>query len=189
MALIEYLDPDDAEGRAHDLLDADAGYYGRPSLFARAMATNPEVFAARTDYHTRVVQEGSIDSTLSELAYLAVSLANECEYCVASHSEQLVERVGVPAEDVEAIRRGDLSGFDDRERTVIEFADQVARDPKRVTEDDIDSLRGLGFDDAMIVEVITICAAAIAANTFVDVLNIHPADRDEEFAGYSSTNS
>lgn len=185
MALIEYVDPETTDEATRELLERDADYYGRPSLFARAMANNPDVFAVRSEYHHRLVNEGDLDARTCELAYLAVSVSNDCSYCVASHSEKLVESVGLPEVEVEALTSGDLSGFDEREQAAIEFAQQTARDPKRVGEAHLDALREVGFDDPEIVRLLTVVAAAVAANTIADALSLHPTDRDETFEGYA----
>lgn len=179
MALLDYVDPEAVDERTRELLAADADYYGRPSLFARAMATDPDVFAARSDYHRRLVAEGDLEIRVCELVYLAVSVANDCEYCIASHREQLVERVGLDPEEVGALARGDTSGLTGRERAAVAFAEQVARDPKGVDEAHLDALREAGFDDPAIVRLLTVATAAVAANAFADALHIHPSDRDE----------
>jgi len=181
MALLDYVDPESADERTRELLDGDAEYYDRPSLFARAVANNPDVFAARSEYHRRLVVESDIDTQLCELAYFAVSAANDCPYCVASHGEKLVAHEGVPPADVEGIVDGDLSSFGDRERTVIEFVRQVATDPKRVDEAHIEALREAGFEESAIVRLLTVAAAAVAANAIADALNVHPQDRADPF--------
>lgn len=181
MALIDYVDPASADGRVRELLEADADYYGRPSLFARAMATNPDVLAARSEYHRRLVTDGDLETRLCELVYLAVSVANDCSYCVASHREQLVERVGVPREQADALARGELSGLTGRERTAVAFAEQVATDPEGVDEAHLEALRDAGFDDPAVVRLLTVATAAIAANAFADALGIRPTDREQPF--------
>lgn len=182
MPLLDYVDPETADGRTRELLEADADYYGQPSLFARAMANNPDVFAVRREYHRRLVGEGEVSERLAELVYLAVSVTNDCSYCVASHREQLVERVGLPGAEVEAVARGDHAGLDDRERAAVELAGQVARDPEAVEEAHLAALREVGFDDAAVVRLLTVAAAALAANAIADALSVHPSDRAEPFA-------
>lgn len=187
MALIPYVDPADVDGRAAELLAEDADYYGRPSLFARAMATNPRVFEVRNEYHRELVREGDLAGRIAELAYLAVSVANECDYCTASHGETLVETAGGDPDEVVAVRSGDLDRFEPRERAAIDFATAVATDPKRIDADDLEALRAVGFEDDDIVELLTVCTAAVAANTFADALGIDPADRPEPFVGTERT--
>jgi len=184
MALVEYVDPDSTEESVRELLQTDAETYDRPSLFARAMANTPEMLDARMGYADRVLEAGHLDTELKELAYVAVSVTNDSRYCVASHTEHLVEHLGVPAERVAAIQSGDSSVFDERERLAIEFAESVASDPDGVGDDELDALRDAGFDDAAVVELLTVCATAVAANTIVDTLSIAPEDRETVFSGY-----
>lgn len=183
MALLDYVDPETADDRTRDLLAADADYYGQPSLFARALANNPDVFAARSEYHRRLVAEGDLPERLCELVYLTVSVTNDCAYCVASHREQLVERVGIPAEEVRTLAAGDQDWLDDRERAAVAVAEQVARDPATVDEAHLEALTGAGFDDADAVRLLVVAAAAVAANAIADALGISPADREESFVG------
>lgn len=182
MAHLDYVDPDLADERTRGLLETDATYDDRPSLFARMLANNPDVLASRSAYHRGLVAGGELDERLCELVYLAVSVANDCSYCIASHREHLVERVGLPEEEVDAIDAGEYEHFAERERAVIEFSDLVATDPTTVDEAHIRALRDTGFDDAEIVRLVTVAAAAVAANTIADVLGIDPGDRETPFA-------
>ncbi|MEF8827393.1 MAG: carboxymuconolactone decarboxylase family protein [Haloarcula sp.] len=86
--LLDYVSTGDE--RARDLLAADAAEYGEPSLFARAVANNPDVLGARMEYVDALRDAGPLDDRVAELAYATVSVANDCEYCVASHTTQLV---------------------------------------------------------------------------------------------------
>lgn len=181
MVLLDYVDPDEVDERTRELLQSDAEYYDQPSLFARALANNPDVLAVRGDYHRSLVIDGDLENRFGELVYLAVSVTNDCSYCVASHREQLVEQVGMSTEEVDAIATGDRSPFSARERAVIAFAEQVAHDPNGVDEGDLEALRDAGFDDSEVVRLLTVAAAGIAANTIADALGIHPSDRPEPF--------
>lgn len=180
--LLDYVEPESAEGKENELLKRDMEYYGVPSLFARALVNNPEVFEARTDYHNRIVLDGDIDNRIGELIYLAVSVTNECEYCTASHREVLSEHVGLPDKEVQALTGGDFSVFDERETVVLEFATQIASDPKRVSQDQVNTLREAGFEDSQVVRLLLMTTCAISANTIADALNILPADREEPFS-------
>jgi len=185
MALLPYVDPDDPglSSEVSELLSADAETFGRPSLFARVLAHNPDVLDARMTYADQILTGESVDAELKELVYVAISTANDCEYCLASHTEHLIEEVGMEDSRVTAVSRGDLSSFEATERAVIEFGQQVATDPKRVSENHLDNLREVGFDDTDVVELTVACSAAVAANTIADSLNVLPQDRDAVFSG------
>ncbi|MFB6219773.1 MAG: carboxymuconolactone decarboxylase family protein [Halobacteriaceae archaeon] len=182
MALLDYVDPEAADERTRELLAADAEYYDRPSLFARALAHDPAVLAARTEYHRRLVAEGDLDSRVLELVYLAVAATERSPYCVASHAERLVGE-GFPSEGVEAVVRGDLSDLSERERAAVEFARRVAHDPAGVDDTHLAALHDVGFDDAAVVRLLAVAAAAVAAAAIADALGIRPADRAEPFEG------
>lgn len=183
MAHLAYIDPDGAPAETRALLEADAETYGQPSLFARALAHNPAVLEARQRYARAVATESGLDPQLVELATVAVSATNDCDYCVASHVEHLVEALALPADRARAVARGEYGGLDDRERAAVELAEQVARDPSGVGPDGIDALRAAGFDDAEIVALVAACATAVSANVIADALGIDPADRSSPFAG------
>jgi uncharacterized peroxidase-related enzyme len=188
--LLDYVPADDEA--ASDLLAADAAEYGEPSLFARAVGNNPDVLAARMAYVDALREAGPLDDRLAELAYATVSAINDCEYCVASHTSQLVEHVGLATHEIETLLAvvQDTDGsvreikrlvelFNERERAVIAFARKAAADPKRVSSGNIESLRAVGFDDEDIVQLVTLISAAVAANTVADTLNILPQENPE----------
>lgn len=175
MALIEYVSLETADDRTRALLEEDAEQYGRPSLFARILAHSPETLTARQEYTARLRAESSLDDRLVELVYVAVSASNDCDYCVASHTEQLVEHVGLSPDTVTAVIEGEAT-LDSREAAAVAVARTVAAEPKRVDESDLDSLRSAGFDDREVIELIVTASAAVAANTITDALNVLPAD-------------
>jgi uncharacterized peroxidase-related enzyme len=179
---LDYVDPDDADERTTELLEADADEYGQPSLFARALANDPALLAARQAYHDALTDGRGLDRRLAELVYLAVSVTNDCEYCVASHREALVEQVDVDEDTVDALARGDPSTLTETERAAVSLGQQVARDPADVTTEDVETLRDAGFDDGQISRLVAIASAAVAANTIADALDIAPTDRDGTIA-------
>lgn len=175
---LDYVDPDDADERTTALLEADADEYGHPSMFALALANDPGLLAARQAYHDALTDDGAVDRRLAELVYLAVSVTNDCDYCVASHREALVEQVDVDLDTVDALARGDLDPLTETERAAVSIGRQIARDPDDVATDDIEALRDAGFDDGQIARLVTVASAAVAANTIADALDIAPADRE-----------
>lgn len=179
MVLIDYVNPTDVDGKARELLDRDTEIYGHPSLFAMALATDPDGLEARQEYQTSLVHDGEIDSRICELVYLAVSVSNDCEYCVASHRAVLVEQMDVPDSAVDALARDELSPFEAEERAAIEFAKQVARNPKEVDESHLETLYAAGFDDKAVIRLLLIATAAISANAIADSLHIDPSDKRE----------
>jgi len=177
--LLDYVPIDTDDEEVQRLFEADAETYGHPSLFARALANNPDVLAARQAYVSTLTDAGALDERLTELVYATVATANDCEYCVASHTDRLVEHVGLDRRTVRTLADDKTpldDVLDDRERTAVRVARSIATDPKRVSGDDIDDLRAVGFDEATVVELVAVAAAGVSATVVADTLNILPAD-------------
>lgn len=54
--------------------------------FWRALAHDPEALAATWARLKQVMGPGALDPLTKELVYIAVSVANGCEYCIHSHT-------------------------------------------------------------------------------------------------------
>jgi len=54
--------------------------------FWRAMANDPATMAANWQRLGQVMGPGALDPLVKEMIYVAVSVANGCEYCVHSHT-------------------------------------------------------------------------------------------------------
>ncbi len=73
--------------------------------FWRAMAHDPALLARTWEQVKAVMAPGALDPLVKEMIYVAVSIANGCEYCIGSHTagarakgmtnEQLMELIAV----------------------------------------------------------------------------------------------
>jgi AhpD family alkylhydroperoxidase len=54
--------------------------------FWRAMANEPETMQAVWERLKQIMGPGALDPLTKEMIYIAVSVANACEYCVHSHT-------------------------------------------------------------------------------------------------------
>jgi uncharacterized peroxidase-related enzyme len=185
MPLIEYVQLDESEDRVRELLEQSADRHGKTSLLLAILAHSPAVLDGWHSFYGAVMLDGSLTEDIKQLTHVTVSITNGCEYCAASHTENLVEDFGIPQHQVKGIADTDLAEFTPRQRAAVEFAAAVATDPKRVTEDDVQSLYDVGFDDEQVVELLATVALANAANTVTDSMNVFPMDRDDLLAGYS----
>jgi AhpD family alkylhydroperoxidase len=58
----------------------------------KAMARHPAVMRRFWEHAQAVMQPGALDAKTKELIYLAVSIANGCHYCTASHTAQAKQK-------------------------------------------------------------------------------------------------
>jgi 4-carboxymuconolactone decarboxylase len=77
-----------------------------------------------------LLRENALDSKLRELVILRVGILSAAAYEVHQH-KRLASRIGVPDEKVAALEEGpEAAVFDDVERAVLRFTDQVVRQVK-----------------------------------------------------------
>jgi AhpD family alkylhydroperoxidase len=111
-----------------------------------------------------------------ELALVAVSELNACEYCVAHHGPFLAVE-GVTAEGIANILSyKDHPEFDEVDKLVVEYAIQVTNHYNQ-TRDEIFSRLKAHFSEPQIVELTWRIALCGAFNRFNDVLQL---DIEEE---------
>ena len=83
--LIDYAD---AAPAAQAVMDEIKAVRGVPDVNNawKAMARHPDVMRRFWDRAQAVMTPGALDAKTKELIYLAVSVANGCHYCSASHT-------------------------------------------------------------------------------------------------------
>lgn len=125
-------------------------------LFRNQVATLahlPGLVGRFVDLYAAFPRESLLQRRLVELAILTVSALNACQYCILHHTV-VGAQFGLTSQQLEGFRTGrwrDLA-FDETERLVVEYAEQVTRDANAVTDDLFARLRGR-FTDAEIVEL------------------------------------
>jgi uncharacterized peroxidase-related enzyme len=163
MERISPVDPQTAQGKAKELLDAVKGKLGIVPNMTRAMAVSPSVLDGYLGL-SAALGHGVLPARLREQLALEVGEENHCEYCVSAHSA-IGKRVGLSDQDVLDSRRG--TSADPKTDALLRFARTVV--PKRgVVEDaDVAAVRDAGYGDAEIAEVV----AHVALNVFTNYFN------------------
>jgi AhpD family alkylhydroperoxidase len=85
MGPIEYAD---ASPEVRAVFDDIKATRGVPDVnnFWKALAVHPPTLARTWESLSQVMAPGALDPVVKEMLYLAVSMANGCEYCIASHT-------------------------------------------------------------------------------------------------------
>lgn len=178
MAHVPYVRAEDAPASIARVLESFEEEHGKRSLLLEALANHPPLLQAHSEYFDGTVKQGRLDQDLKELVGVVVSQVNDCEYCLDSHRENLVEMFGVSPDAVAAVEASEFDSFPADRRAALEFAELAATDPKRISQEELDALREAGFDDAAIVELLGAVGQFVTANLYADALSIHPTDRD-----------
>jgi len=107
-----------------------------------------------------------------EMIATVVSVTNRTPYCSLSHAEFL-RRVTADDALVEAVRRDyHTAPIDDRDKVMLEYAEQITRDATGVTDAQHARLRDAGFDDRGILQITLIAAWFNYINRVADALGV-----------------
>jgi len=143
----------------------------QPNPFLRVMAHRPETLKHFVPFYGAVTGVGALDRRQKELAYLTASLANQCAFCTAAHLPG-AKKAGIAAEEIEALRRGDDSGFPPAERALVGYALSLTRNAR--ADQAAREALAVHFNEEQIVELTLVVAMANFTNRFNNGLGILP---------------
>ena len=162
MPRLELVDPERAEGPTGELL-AELAARGRPpGPMLRAMANAPALLRGYIDLN-RAMKRSHLDRRTSERISLAVHEWLSCDYCVAAHTAA-AEKLGLSERDIQLARQG--TATEPAVAAIIAFALQVLSAPADITDADVNGLRGHGYSDEQIGEVVGLVALQLLTGAF-----------------------
>ena len=122
---------------------------------------------------------GKLSAKLREQIALAVAGANSCDYCASVHTA-LAAKVGVTHDELSSNLSGQSA--DSRVQAALQFARQIVATRGNVTNAQLTVVRGAGFSDEEIVEIL----ANTVLNIFTNYFN-HVAGTEIDFPAVSTS--
>jgi uncharacterized peroxidase-related enzyme len=158
---------DDIAAESREMLDAIAKQLRFvPNLF-RTVSISPNALAGLVNFRTAIA--GALDmQTLTRIA-LAVSQVNECQYCLSLHTHLGINYGGLSPSEM-ALNRQGTSG-NARAKTLVGFVQKLMRLRGKVTEEDLQSMRDAGYNDAQIIEIVTASGYYLFTNLINNVFD------------------
>jgi AhpD family alkylhydroperoxidase len=159
--LVDLVSKDDAPPAVRTVFEGGEAQYGRILHTWQALAQRPEIFVAYLPYLRSIVGPGELEQRTKELVEVRTAVLNRCLYST-SHRVRSAKAAGVPEEDLVAVARGELSGFDEGERVALELCEELTLRPAAVPYADapqvvdaelLERLRAT-FTDPQIVELV-----------------------------------
>jgi uncharacterized peroxidase-related enzyme len=169
MSRITPIDPDQATGRARELLEELASRGGEPGPMVRAMATAPALLRGYLDLN-RAMKRAHLDRRITERIALAVQEWLGCDYCLAAHTRAARE-LGLTDSDIALARQG--TATDPAVAAIVAFGQQVIAAPAEISDEEIDELRAFGYRDEQIAEVVGLVSLQLLTGAFNLVAGIH----------------
>ena len=137
--LVGLVSKEDAPPEVRAVYDQAEPVYGRLLHTWQALAQRPEIFTAYLPYLRSIIGPGELEQRLKELVEVRTVVLNRCLYST-SHRVRSARAAGVPEEDIVAVARGELDGFDARERVALELAQELTVSPAAVAYADAPQL-------------------------------------------------
>lgn len=142
-----------------------------PNIF-KNMANTPAVLLAYLDLSDKAAHTKLAPQLREEIA-LAVSQANECNYCLSAHT-QIAKKEGLPDQEILLARKGEAQ--DPKTRAILKFARKVVDKKGKVSDADVTELKTAGVNDSELGEIFL----NIMATFFTNYFN-HIADTKNDF--------
>ena len=127
-----------------------------------------------------VLLGGLLPRTLKEMMFVAISQARKCRYCEAAHLA-CCRMLGIEPVALEALVSNVNEISPPKVRDIILFGLKCARDPQSLTDEDFAGLRQHGLALSEIMEVISMAALAVYANTIADATGMSSDDMFTQF--------
>jgi len=168
------IQPEEAEDQTvrDRLHESEESWYGDAAFFG-AMAHCPEVFENIVATFESFEQGEHIDADLLELMRLKVAEVHQCAYCATVRTLDVQESVR-PKEDA-IFGDIDETALSRREYLAVSLAEQLSKDPHRMTDEFFAQLQDV-FTEAEIIEMLLFGSLEVGLDRFCIALELQPTD-------------
>ncbi len=163
MSRLKAVQPENATGKAKELLDAVQATLKITPNMTRVMANSPAVLQGYLGF-SGALGAGALDAKLREQIALEVAEPNSCQYCLSAHTA-IGKMTGLTDSEIEAARDAKSNSL--KNEAALKFARALVAAQGRVGSAEIDEVRKAGFSDGEIAEII----AHVALNIFTNYFN------------------
>lgn len=164
MSRIEPVDQDGAPAEVKSLLREASALWGLVPNVMRTMARSAPALRAWIGM-VSALEQGTLPPCLRARIAILVAQINQSEYCLRAHGA-LGRAAGLTEEEIQDSRRG--TATDRRIEGALVFVRALVENGGRLRSNDLARVRGAGYCDAEVVEMI----AHVAANVFTNYLNM-----------------
>ena len=188
---ISTISQQDAGDELRSHYDRQARALGAPTEMTMAGSLHPALVAARLDLYAATEKCPSrLTPHQRNLISFVTSAINSTAHCMSQVTIKLREtglddhQIAALARDPDNFEGVDL-GLSPADAAVVGYAVKLTRDPGSVTEEDIEALRAVGFDDLDILDANAQCAHLNYVNRVAMGLGIHSVV-DPNFPAYQA---
>lgn len=170
MTRIAALTPETAHGSAKEKLAELSDRHGSVGPMVATMAQSPAVLGGYLEL-SRAMKRAKLDRGISERISLAVQQWQDCALCLEAHVRAAREH-GVSESEIELARQG--TSAHPATAAIVAFGLQVHVAPAEITDSSVAELRGHGFGDREIADVVGVVALNVLTGAFNLVAGLEP---------------
>ena len=167
-----FLDDPEVDEHVERMYEADRSGQGYVAHLTRVWANSPEALGALSYVLKEATITAGLDTRTRALLVTACAATIGDSYCSLAFGSQLAREAGDDA--ATAVIGGKDGALSPEERALVRWARRVSRDPSATTEEEVDSLRALGYDDRQIFAITLFVALRLAFSTVNDALGATP---------------
>jgi uncharacterized peroxidase-related enzyme len=171
------------EGSLQSLDQTHKGYGFVPNLYG-VFASSPAAIKGYIAINEAFQKDSGFSPAEQQVVLLAVSVANQCEYCVAAHST-VAAMAKVPEEIVNAIREGQAVP-DSKLEALRRFTEKVIESRGRPTREELDAFFAAGYEGSHVLGVLVGVAQKTLSN-YVNHIAETPLDPQFEPKAWTSS--
>lgn len=182
MSWIHEIDEKHAEGALAEIYERLISERGKVANILKVHSLNPGAMDAHlTLYMSIMFQRSGLSRYEREAIAVAVSAANDCDYCVTHHAESL-RRYEKDEAVIARMIAGDYAQLPERLTAMLIFATALTRYPGDSREVHVRALREAGLDDGEILDATLVIAYFNFVNRIA--LGLGVEFNDDEVSGY-----
>lgn len=147
-------EPDELPPEVHALWAPSQEKLGFVPNVLRLFALRPTHLLAWTAHYDELMKgDSGLTKAEREMIAVAVSVANDCNYCIVAHSAALRKLTKDPAlaDQVAADHR--LAAIPERMKAALDYAVKLTLRPREMEEADVDALRAAGWTDEDVMDI------------------------------------
>jgi alkylhydroperoxidase family enzyme len=154
MSLLRTIEPENANGVVADIYDNASNVFKKVPNVIKFYSVNPHWQTKLMEYLGYYSQHPKYSVILTAYIRLLVSVQLKCEYCIKFNSAILIHE-GVKHTDLlTAMDNPENVELPDNEKAILLYALKVVADPHNRTENEVNELRNLGWDDSEIFDLV-----------------------------------
>lgn len=181
MSFFNSYTSDNAPEKSKELLEQIEKKYGGPVPIFSDMAESPLPIKLYTFGQDLLMNEGTLSGEEVNLVQLAVSVQNECQFCVAAHSFAGRKQFKTDDAVIDAVRAGQ-DGPNEQFNALVTFAKTVVEKRGKLSESEHQAFVDAGYAKEQIFEVLSIAAYKTITNYTSQFAGTRPNGAMEEEA-------